>query len=184
MTSMTKRMKIDVRDCTVQYHRKSFLKLVNKTIWVSSSKSTRHKLLYQRNRHQMKKIITKPRAAKGPYCSGVSNHGFMNDHRAERLTCFNSNSQFILTAAFRYFLLSSLNLPLISPILSKLSPLYNRSSIFFVMTFVTSFNSSFNLSRFADALESWYVFLVRWINVSNSTKAYGRRVGEWYCVAG
>jgi hypothetical protein len=53
--------------------------------------------------------------------------------------------------------------------------------MFFVMTFVTSFSSSFNLSRFCVALESWYVFFVRWMKVSNSTKAYGRHVGERYC---
>ena len=69
-------------------------------------------------------------------------------------TCFSINSQLILTAAFRYFLLSSLSLPLISPILSRLSPRYRRSSIFFVMTLVTSFNSSFSLSKFAVALLS------------------------------
>lgn len=67
------------------------------------------------------------------------------------LTCFKSSSQFILTAALRYFRLSSLNLPDISPICSKLSPRYKRSSIFFVMTWVTSRSSSFSLSRFEDA---------------------------------
>lgn len=65
--------------------------------------------------------------------------------------CFSNNSQFILIAAFLYFLLSSLNLLLTSPILSKLSPLYNKSSIFFVMTFVTSCSSEFSLSRFCVA---------------------------------
>ena len=97
-------------------------------------------------------IMTNPNPAKGPYC-------------------FINNSQLILTAAFLYFLLSSLNLPDISPIRSNESPLYSKSSIFFVMTLVTSRNSSFSLSRLAEALVSEYVFLVRWMNVSNSTKA-------------
>jgi hypothetical protein len=100
--------------------------------------------------------------------------------RNMRLTCFNSSSQLIRTAAFLYFLLSSRNLLEISPILSRLSPLYSRSSMFLVMTFVTSFNSSFNLSRFCVALESWYVFFVRWMKVSKSTKAYGLHDGERY----
>jgi hypothetical protein len=127
----------------------------------------------------------KPSAANGPYYSRISIPAAGQQFTVwTQLTCFNNNSQLILTAAFRYFLLSSLSLPLISPILSKLSPRYNKSSIFFVITFVTSFNSSFSLSRLADARESWYVFLVRWMKVSNSTKAYGRRVGAWYWVAG
>ena len=74
--------------------------------------------------------------------------------RGDRFTCFSINSQFILTAAFRYFLLSSRSLPLISPILSKLSPRYSKSSMFFVMTCVTSFSSSFSLFKFDDALTS------------------------------
>ena len=105
-------------------------------------------------------------------------------HEPAHLTCLRSRSQLILTAAFLYFLLSSFKRPLISPILSRLSPLYNRSSIFFVITLVTSFSSSFSLSRFALARESWYVFFVRWMKVSNSTKAYGRKLCEWYCDAG
>lgn len=141
-------------------------------------------LVYHRNRHQRNTIMMKPNAARGPYYPRVNTRNAKKEPGADKLTCFIINSQLILTAAFRYFLLSSLNLPLISPIRSRLSPLYNRSSMFFVITFVTSFSSSFNLSRLADALESWYVFLVRCMKVSNSTKAYGRRVGEWYCEAG
>jgi hypothetical protein len=86
--------------------------------------------------HHKKTIMINPNPAKGPYC-------------------LSNSSQFILTAALRYFLLSSLSLWLISPILSKLSPRYSRSSIFLVMTLVTSRNSSFNRSRFAVARESW-----------------------------
>lgn len=89
----------------------------------------------QKNRHQRKNMMMNPSAAKGPYC-------------------FSINSQLILTAAFRYFEASSRNLPLISPILSRLSPLYSKSSMFLVMTLVTSFSSSFSLSRFPVALES------------------------------
>ena len=106
----------------------------------------------QKNLHHISIIIKNPTAANGPYC-------------------FSSNSQFILTAALLYFLLSSLSLWLMSPILSRLSPLYSKSSIFFVITFVTSLSSSFNLSRFCEARLSWYVFFVRCMNVSNSTNA-------------
>lgn len=108
--------------------------------------------LLQKNRHQRKTIIKSPSPPNGPYC-------------------FNNNSQLILTAAFRYFKLSSLSRLLTSPIRSRLSPLYNRSSMFFVITFVTSRNSSFSLSRFCVARVSEYVALVREINVSNSIKA-------------
>ena len=97
------------------------------------------------------------------------------------LTCFNSNSQLIRTAAFLYFLLSSRSLLEISPMRSRLSPRYSKSSMFFVMTLVTSFSSSLSLSMFCVARESWYVFFVRWMKVSNSTNAYGRHVGERYC---
>ena len=92
-----------------------------------------------------------------------------------------SNSQLMRTAAFLYFRLSSRKRPDNSPIRSRLSPRYSRSSIFFVITFVTSRSSSLTLSRFCDARLSWYSFFVRWINVSNSTKAYGRRLGDRYC---
>jgi hypothetical protein len=68
-----------------------------------------------------------------------------------------------------------------SPILSKLSPRYRRSSMFLVMTLVTSLSSSFSLSRFCVARESWYVVFVRPMKVSNSTNAYGRNDGERYC---
>lgn len=98
--------------------------------------------------------------------------------------CFSSSSQLILTAACRYFLLSSLNRLLTSPILSKLSPLYNKSSIFLVITFVTSRNSSFNLSRFWVARESAYVAFVFCMKVSNSMNAYGRSVVEKTCCDG
>lgn len=113
----------------------------------------------QKNRHQIRMIIISPTAPIGPYC-------------------FSSSSQLILTAAFRYFLLSSLSLPDISPIRSRLSPRYRRSSIFFVITLVTSRSSSLSLSRFWLARLSWYVFFVRWMKVSNSTNAYGRQLGE------
>lgn len=53
--------------------------------------------------------------------------------------------------------------------------------MFFVMTLVTSLSSSLSLSKFCVARESWYVFFVRWMKVSNSTNAYGRHVGERYC---
>jgi hypothetical protein len=86
-----------------------------------------------------------------------------------RRTCFNSSSQLIRTAAFLYFLLSSRSRLEMSPMRSRLSPLYSRSSMFLVMTFVTSLSSSLSLSRFWVARESWYVFFVRWMNVSNST---------------
>jgi hypothetical protein len=66
-------------------------------------------------------------------------------------TCFINNSQLIRTAALRYFILSSLNRPDISPMRSRLSPRYSKSSIFFVMTLVTSRSSSLSLSRFAAA---------------------------------
>lgn len=58
----------------------------------------------QKNLHQMKMIMKSPSPPIGPYC-------------------FNISSQLILTAALRYFLLSSLNLLLTSPIRSRLSPL-------------------------------------------------------------
>ena len=90
-----------------------------------------------------------PTAAKGPYC-------------------FSNNSQLILTAAFRYLNESSLNPLLSSPILSKLSPLYSKSSIFLFMILLTSLNSSLSLSRFADARASWYVLRVFWMKESNS----------------
>jgi len=120
----------------------------------------------------MKRNTMNPTAPMGPYC-------------------FNISSQLILTAACLYFLLSSFNLELISPILSRESPLYSKSSIFFVMTLVTSFRSSFSLSRFAVALVSWYVRFVRCMKVSNWTNAYGRSDGlitslpydEWNSVA-
>lgn len=67
------------------------------------------------------------------------------------LTCFTNNSQLMRTAARLYFLLSSRKRPDSSPIRSKLSPRYRRSSIFLVMTFVTSLSSSFSRSRFCDA---------------------------------
>lgn len=70
-------------------------------------------------------------------------------------TCFNKSSQLIRTAALRYFILSSLNRPDISPMRSRLSPRYSRSSIFFVMTLVTSRSSSLSLSRFAAARLFW-----------------------------
>lgn len=119
----------------------------------------------QKKRQMMKIKMINPSPAKGPYCFSIS-------------------SQLILTAAFLYFLLSSRRRPLISPILSRLSPRYNRSSMFFVMTLVTSFSSSFSLSRLELARASWYVFFVRWMKVSNSTKAYGRRVEDRYCCEG
>ena len=106
----------------------------------------------QKNLHQMNTSMTRATPPIGPYC-------------------LSNNSQLILTAALLYFLESSLNLPLISPILSKLSPLYNKSSIFLVMTFVTSRSSSLSLSKFWEARLSWYVFFVRCMKVSNSTKA-------------
>ena len=106
----------------------------------------------QKNRHQTKIKMNSPNPANGPYW-------------------LNNNSQLILTAARLYFALSSLNLLLTCPIRSRLSPLYNRSSIFFVMTFVTSRSSSFSLSRFCVARESEYVALVREMKVSNSMKA-------------
>lgn len=93
------------------------------------------------------------------------------------ITCFNSNSQLILTAAFRYFLLSSLNRLDMSPMRSRLSPLYSRSSMFLVMTLVTSFSSLFSLSRFWVARVSWYVSFVCWMYLSNPFRAYGRSVG-------
>lgn len=95
--------------------------------------------------------------------------------------CFISSSQLILTAALLYFLLSSLSLELISPIRSRLSPRYNRSSIFFVITLVTSCSSEFSLSRFCVARVSEYVAFVRWMKVSNSMKAYGRSDGAVSC---
>lgn len=158
--------------------------LLNDKGIISKVRKKSEMLFYHRNRHQINTIMMKPSAAKGPYYLEINTRNTKKEPGAEKLTCFNINSQLIRTAAFRYFLLSSLNLPLISPIRSRLSPLYSRSSMFFVITLVTSFSSSFNLSKLADALESWYVFLVRWMKVSNSTKAYGRRVGEWYCDAG
>lgn len=80
------------------------------------------------NRHHSKISTTSPNATNGPYC-------------------LTNNSQLILTAARLYFRLSSLNRLLISPIRSRLSPRYNRSSIFFVMTLATSFNSSLRRLR-------------------------------------
>ena len=77
----------------------------------------------------------------------------------------------ILTAAFLYLRLSSLRRDEISPMRSKLSPLYSRSSMFLVMTLVTSFNSSFSLSRFCVARESWYVAFVFCMKPSNPEKA-------------
>ena len=144
----------------VEIKAKELLKLAEAKIGMSSNKayveSHDSRLIdtlkrYDRNRQYTNPSINIPTPAIGPYC-------------------FNINSQLILTADFLYFRLSSLNLPLISPILSKLSPRYNKSSIFFVITFVTSLSSSFSLSRFCVARESWYVFLVRWIKVSNSRK--------------
>lgn len=93
-------------------------------------------LALHQNRQTSKISITRPKAANGPYC-------------------FNSSSQLILTAALRYFALSSLNRLLMSPIFSRLSPRYNRSSMFFVITCVTSFNSSFSLPKFPVARLSW-----------------------------
>lgn len=106
-----------------------------------------------------------PSAAKGPYC-------------------FSNSSQLILTAARRYFFESSLNRLLISPIFSKLSPRYSKSSIFFVMTFVTSRSSSFSLSRFCDARASEYVVRVLAMKLSKSINAYGRSAGLCTCCAG
>lgn len=119
---------------------------------LSTIKGGNPTLGYQKNLHHINTIITNPTPANGPYC-------------------FSSSSQFILTAARLYFLLSSFNLPDISPIRSRLSPLYSKSSMFLVMTLVTSRSSWFSLSRFCDARLSWYVFLVRCMKVSNSTKA-------------
>ena len=89
-------------------------------------------------------------SAKGAILPIIVNIRAMPWSRATR-TCFRSSSQFIRTAALRYFLLSSRSLPDISPIRSRLSPRYKRSSMFFVITLVTSFNSSLSLSRFCDA---------------------------------
>jgi hypothetical protein len=119
----------------------------------------------QKNLHQINTNINSPSPANGPYC-------------------FNSNSQLILTAACRYFLLSSFKRLLISPILSRLSPLYSKSSIFFVITFVTSLSSSFSLSKFCVARLSLYVAFVLLINVSNSMNAYGRRIVLMTCCEG
>lgn len=80
---------------------------------------------------------------------------------ANALTCLITNSQFIRTAALRYFRLSSRNRPDSSPIRSRLSPRYRRSSMFLVMIFATSRNSSCSLSRFCAARVFWYVALVR-----------------------
>ena len=137
--------------------------MMKKTRYNSANAAVRR--FAQKNRHQRKKIMISPIPAKGPYCLSMS-------------------SQLILTAALRYFLLSSRNLLLMSPIFSRLSPRYNRSSMFLVMTFVTSLSSSFSLSRLAVALVSIYVFFVRWMNVSNSTNAYGRSVVECTCCRG
>lgn len=82
-----------------------------------------------------------------------------------------SNCQFILTAALLYFLLASLNSLLIVPILSKESPLYNRSSKFFDMIWVVSFNWACTLSKFPEALGFSYDFFVLCMNVSKSLKA-------------
>lgn len=109
-------------------------------------------VISQKNLHQMKVIINSPSPPIGPYC-------------------LSNNSQLILTAACLYFLLSSLSRELTSPILSRLSPRYSKSSMFFVMTFVTSLSSSFSLSRFCVARVSEYVDFVRWMKVSNSMKA-------------
>jgi hypothetical protein len=83
----------------------------------------------QKNRHQRRNRMRKPTPANGPYW-------------------LSSNSQLMRTAALRYLALSSLNLLLTCPMRSRLSPRYNKSSIFLVMTFVTSRSSSFSLSRF------------------------------------
>ena len=77
----------------------------------------------QKKRHHMKNIMIRPSAPKGPYC-------------------FSMSSQLMRTAARRYFLLSSRSRALRSPIRSRLSPRYSRSSMFLVMTLVTSRNSS------------------------------------------
>jgi len=130
------------------------------TLPIKCCKSPRNSLqASQKNLHQMNIIINSPNPPNGPYC-------------------FSNSSQLILTAACLYFLLSSLNRELTSPIRSRESPLYSRSSIFFVITFVTSLSSSFNLSRFCVARVSEYVALVREMKVSNSMNAYGRNVGE------
>lgn len=75
----------------------------------------------------------------------------LSEDKIAGLTCFTSSSQLIRTAARLYFLLSSRKRPDSSPIRSKLSPRYRRSSMFLVMTFVTSLSSSFSRSRFCDA---------------------------------
>jgi hypothetical protein len=129
----------------------------------------------QKKRHQMKMSMMSPNAPIGPYYTqrqhDLAFRHFLTQVNQFSRTCLSSSSQFILTAAFLYFLLSSRRRPLISPIRSRLSPRYRRSSMFLVMTFVTSFNSSLSLSRFCVALLSWYVFFVRWMKVSKSRKA-------------
>lgn len=93
------------------------------------------------------------------------------------LTCFSSSSQLMRTAAFLYFRLSSRNRLDMSPMRSRLSPRYSRSSMFLVMTLVTSLSSLFSLSRFWVARVSWYVSFVCWMYLSKPLRAYGRRVG-------
>jgi len=99
----------------------------------------------KKNLHHKKNRIMNPRAAKGPYC-------------------FSINSQLILTAAFRYFDASSRSLPLISPILSRLSPLYSRSSMFLVITFCGG-------GFFDFAVDSRVQELVDHISSSSSSKS-------------
>lgn len=66
--------------------------------------------------------------------------------------CLNMASKLICCAFFLYLIESFLKVLDKSLILSSESPLYKRSSIFLVMTALTSANSSFNLSRLDWAL--------------------------------
>lgn len=73
---------------------------------ISLFHNTLSRLLFlhpQKKRHQRKTRMIKPSAPKGPYCLSI-------------------RSQLILTAALRYFLLSSRRRELISPMRSRLSP--------------------------------------------------------------
>lgn len=107
----------------------------------------------QKNRSQIRKSRRKPTPANGPYYDKLEGHfrksscGWVS----RQLTCLINSSQLMRTAAFLYLLLSSRRRPDSSPMRSKLSPLYKRSSIFLVITLVTSRSSSFNRSRFCDA---------------------------------
>lgn len=66
--------------------------------------------------------------------------------------CLIMASKLILCALLLYFNESLFKLDDKSLILSNESPLYNKSSMFFVMTFLTSAKSLFNLSKFDCAL--------------------------------